>query len=71
MAIVKMKRLRLIAMARDQDKLAEDLLNAGCVEISQPPQEQREGYEGLLCGTARSCPGTGPGSASCKARWTC
>ena len=56
MAIVKMKRLRLIAMARDQDKLAEDLLNAGCVEISQPPQEQREGYEGLLCRDSAELP---------------
>ncbi len=49
MAIVKMKRLRLIAMVRDRDALMADLLKAGCVEISQPPREQQEGYEGLLC----------------------
>lgn len=39
MAIVKMKRLRLIALARDRDSLLAGLLHAGCVEVSEPPAD--------------------------------
>lgn len=38
MSIVKMKRLRLIALARDRDGLMAGLLHAGCVEISEPEE---------------------------------
>lgn len=43
MAIVKMKKLRVIAMAGHRDELLEGLLRLGCVEISEPdgkPEEQ-------------------------------
>ncbi|MGN8889650.1 V-type ATP synthase subunit I [Dysosmobacter sp. HCP28S3_G4] len=36
MAIVKMKKLRVIALASDRDALLRQLLRLGCVEISQP-----------------------------------
>lgn len=36
MAIVKMKKLRVVAMAADRDKLLRELLRLGCVEISEP-----------------------------------
>ena len=36
MAIVKMKKLRVIAMAADRDELLRGLLHLGCVEISEP-----------------------------------
>ena len=36
MAIVKMKKLRVIAMAGEREKLLEGLLRLGCVEISEP-----------------------------------
>ncbi|MCI6569040.1 MAG: V-type ATP synthase subunit I [Dysosmobacter sp.] len=36
MAIVKMKKLRVIALASDRDTLLRQLLRLGCVEISQP-----------------------------------
>lgn len=36
MAIVKMKRLRAAAMAKDRDALLGELLRLGCVEISEP-----------------------------------
>lgn len=36
MAIVKMKHLRVIAVAEEQDTLLNELLHAGCVEISTP-----------------------------------
>ena len=39
MSIVKMKRLRLIALARDRDELLSSLLHAGCVEVSEPPAD--------------------------------
>mgnify|MGYP005806103729 FL=1 len=34
-----MKRLRLIALARDRDELLSSLLHAGCVEVSEPPAD--------------------------------
>lgn len=36
MAIVKMKRLRLIAMRQDREELLKKLQRMGCVEISEP-----------------------------------
>ena len=36
MSIVKMQRLRLIALAQDRDALLDRLLHAGCVELSEP-----------------------------------
>lgn len=36
MAIVKMKKLRVIAMADRRDELLKGLLHLGCVEISEP-----------------------------------
>ena len=39
MAIVKMKRVRLIALARDRDALLSELLHVGCVEVREPEAE--------------------------------
>lgn len=39
MAIVKMKRLRLIGLRTDQEELLRRLQRLGCVEIDQPPEE--------------------------------
>lgn len=36
MAIVKMKKLRVMAMADHRDELLKGLLHLGCVEISEP-----------------------------------
>jgi len=36
MAIVKMKKLRVVAMAAERDGLLRALLRLGCVEISEP-----------------------------------
>ena len=36
MAIVKMKKLKVIAMAEDRQKLFDELLKMGCVEVSDP-----------------------------------
>ena len=36
MAIVKMKRLRLISMVSDRDELLRLLQSMGCVELSEP-----------------------------------
>jgi len=45
MAIVKMKRLRVIAMADRKDELLEGLLRLGCVEISDPEDRLPAGEE--------------------------
>lgn len=45
MSIVKMKRLRLIALAQDRDALLSSLLHVGCVEISEP-EELPQGEDG-------------------------
>ena len=37
MAIVTMKRLRLLAMGEDREALLDDLQRLGCVEVSEPP----------------------------------
>ncbi|MEQ2441978.1 V-type ATP synthase subunit I [Pseudoflavonifractor sp. CLA-AP-H29] len=39
MAIVKMKRLRVIALASQRDELLQRLLHAGCVEVTEPQAE--------------------------------
>ena len=39
MAIVKMKRLRVIALAAQRDALLQRLLHAGCVEVTEPQAE--------------------------------
>ena len=36
MAIVKMKRLHLIALREDRDRLLRQLLHVGCVEVREP-----------------------------------
>ena len=36
MAIVEMKKLRVMAMASQRDELLRGLLHLGCVEISEP-----------------------------------
>lgn len=39
MAIVKMKRLRVVALAEERDELLGRLLHAGCVEVTEPEAE--------------------------------
>lgn len=49
MAIVRMKHLRLIALAEEQEALLDELLRVGCVEITTPePQEGDQEWETLL-----------------------
>lgn len=48
MSIVKMKRIRLIALAEDRDALLSSLLHVGCVEISEPEIPQGEDGNPLL-----------------------
>ena len=43
MAIVKMKRLQLIALAKDRDALLSELLHVGCVEVREPAEEALTG----------------------------
>jgi len=38
MSIVKMKRIRLIALAEDRDALLSSLLHVGCVQVSEPEE---------------------------------
>ena len=42
MAIVKMKKLRVIAMAGRREELLEGLLRLGCVEISEPDGKEQK-----------------------------
>lgn len=42
MAIVKMKHLRVIAVAEEQEVLLKELLHAGCVEVSTPEEGSEE-----------------------------
>ena len=42
MAIVTMKRLRLLAMREDREALLDDLQRLGCVEVSEPTLDGRE-----------------------------
>ena len=53
MAIVKMKKLRVIAMAGQRGDLLEGLLRLGCVEISEPDGKEQE-WSALL---RRASPG--------------
>ena len=39
MAIVKMKRLQILALERDHDAMLRRLQHMGCVEISEPDTE--------------------------------
>ena len=48
MAIVKMKRIRLIALAQDRDELLSSLLHVGCVEIREPEDSLAESDAALL-----------------------
>ena len=49
MAIVTMKRLRLLAMREDREELLHTLQRLGCVELSEPtPQAGGEQEEALL-----------------------
>ena len=49
MAIVQMKRLRLIALAKDRDALLDSLQHTGCVEVSEPAEYlDDENYAALL-----------------------
>ena len=50
MAIVTMKRLRLLAMGEDREALLDALQRLGCVEVSEPTLDGREesGAEELL-----------------------
>ena len=48
MAIVKMKRIRLIALNQDRDALLADLLHVGCVEIREPEDSLSESDSALL-----------------------
>jgi len=47
MAIVKMKRLRLVAMRAEQEELLHLLQRRGCVEICEQPFPEEEGLEQL------------------------
>jgi V/A-type H+-transporting ATPase subunit I len=42
MAIVKMKRLRVVALAEQRDKLLSRLLHVGCVEVTEPDAQLTE-----------------------------
>ena len=48
MSIVSMKRLGLIALRSDQEKLIRQLQRAGCVEISQPQVDEEDPTQALL-----------------------
>ena len=45
MAIVKMKRVRLIALSSDRDALLSELLHVGCVEVREPEGELADGAQ--------------------------
>jgi len=48
MSIVKMKRLRLIALEEDKEALLSGLLHIGCVELNEPAAGEEEELAGLL-----------------------
>jgi V/A-type H+-transporting ATPase subunit I len=58
MAIVKMKRLRLLALAADRDELLQRLLRAGCVEITEPDVELSDPEWAALVGRDRAMVGS-------------
>ena len=45
MAIVKMKRVRLIALESDRDTLFRRLQRMGCLQLSEPPSDEAEWQE--------------------------
>ena len=47
MAIVKMKKLRLLAMSADRQALLKELLLLGCVEVSEPAELPEDAYPAL------------------------
>jgi len=47
MAIVKMKKLRLMVASSQREELLRELMLLGCVQVSQPPPEQ-EGEQSFL-----------------------
>ena len=47
MAIVKMKKLKLMVASSEREELLRELMLLGCVQVSQPPPEE-EGSEVLL-----------------------
>ena len=47
MAIVKMKRLRLIALESDRSALLRRLQKLGCLHLSEPPSDETA-WDGLL-----------------------
>ena len=48
MAIVRMKKLRLMAVRSARDELLRELLCHGCVEVSEPAELQDEAFASLL-----------------------
>lgn len=54
MAIVKMKKLRVMAMAADQERLLHQLQHLGCVEISQPSEELEDTKWASMIGAPRN-----------------
>lgn len=48
MSIVKMKRIRLIALAQERDALLSSLLHVGCVEISEPSDDTADEAQATL-----------------------
>lgn len=48
MAIVSMKKLRVLAVRSVRDELLRELLRLGCVELREPEALQSGDYEGLL-----------------------
>ena len=47
MAIVKMKKLRLLAMSADRQALLKELLLLGCVEVSEPAELPEDAHPAL------------------------
>ena len=47
MAIVKMKKLKLLAASAQREELLRELMLLGCVEVSDPPAEEAEETPGL------------------------
>ena len=48
MAIVKMKKLRLMAVRSARDELLKELLGRGCVEVSEPAELRDEAFSALV-----------------------
>ena len=48
MAIVKMKKLRLMAVRSARDELLKELLGRGCVEVSEPAELRDEAFSSLV-----------------------